>query len=254
MTPSRMSQLLTEALQDVRWAEEQLEAAEAAVLARNGTQLLPEIGQPKLWWFPPVKAVKQVKPANHSNVTFPVPRLPPLPPRLPPWAPASLFTHWPGARAQVAPPLPHFSLPFTPHFSPHFKPPHLTNLTTRDHHRLHRIVRRREPASARRLLQLHAVAEPQQLAGVPDIAVTYADFKALAWSRASTNHTGAPGAPCADALALAVTSTAVLTCLLTLLVVWLLARRLRLHDPPPAKLRVELPAAAVSLAPASDKV
>ncbi len=59
----RMSQLLTEALQDVLWAEEQLEAAAAAVLARNGTharigapagpaKLPPSLGQPKLWWLP----------------------------------------------------------------------------------------------------------------------------------------------------------------------------------------------------------
>ncbi len=76
-----MSQLLTQALQDVLWAEEQLEAAEPALLARNRTQQ----------------------------------------PRLPPWAPASLFMHWSWARRQVAPPPPHFS---PPHFSPpHFSPP-----------------------------------------------------------------------------------------------------------------------------------
>jgi hypothetical protein len=37
--------------------------------------------------------------------------------------------HWPGARAQVAPPLPHFMPPFSPRFTPH----HLANLMTRDH-------------------------------------------------------------------------------------------------------------------------
>jgi hypothetical protein len=76
-----MSQLLTEALQDVRWAEEQLEAAETVVLARNGTQyqeLLPT--QPTLWWLPPVNQVKPVKHAN-ASASLPVPR---LPPRLPP--------------------------------------------------------------------------------------------------------------------------------------------------------------------------
>jgi hypothetical protein len=59
-----MSQLLTEALQDVRWAEEQLGAATTAVLARNGTH------------------------ARNASAAS----------RLPPWAPASLFQHWPAAR------------------------------------------------------------------------------------------------------------------------------------------------------------
>ncbi len=55
-----MSQLLTEALQDVRWTEEQLEAAETALLARNRTQQ----------------------------------------PCLPPWAPASLFMHWSWSKSE----------------------------------------------------------------------------------------------------------------------------------------------------------
>jgi len=100
MTPSRMSQLLTEALQDVRWAEEQLGAAATAVLARNGTharngtpagpaRLPPAIGQPKLWWLPEAEA----EPAKPAGVAPPA-----GPPRLPPWASASLLLHWPAAR------------------------------------------------------------------------------------------------------------------------------------------------------------
>jgi hypothetical protein len=179
-----MSQILAEALQDVQWAEEQLEAAETALLTRNCTQhqqLLPTVRQLKLWWLPPVKPVK------HANASAPLPpRLPPrLPLRLPPWSPASLFMHWPAAREQVAPLLQRFT------------PQHLANLTTRDHPHLHLILRR-QPASAHHLLQLYAVAEPQQLAGVPDLA----DFKAIAWSRGSTNHTGAPiAATCASCTA-----------------------------------------------------
>jgi hypothetical protein len=81
MTPSRIRP------QHVLWAEEQLEAAETAVLARNGThaahaglaKLPPTIGHPKFWWL---SVVETVKDANASA---------PLPPRLPPWAPASLF-------------------------------------------------------------------------------------------------------------------------------------------------------------------
>jgi hypothetical protein len=123
-TSSRMSQILAEALQDVQWAEEQLEAAETALLTRNCTQhqqLLPTVRQPKLWWLPPVKPVK------HANASAPLPpRLPPrLPLRLPPWSPASLFMHWPAAREQVAPLLQRFT------------PQHLANLTTRDHPHLH---------------------------------------------------------------------------------------------------------------------
>jgi hypothetical protein len=93
-TSSRMSQILAEALQDVQWAEEQLEAAETALLTRNCTQhqqLLPTVRQLKLWWLPPVKPVK------HANASAPLPpRLPPrLPLRLPPWSPASLFMRLP---------------------------------------------------------------------------------------------------------------------------------------------------------------
>jgi hypothetical protein len=112
-----------------------------------------------------------------------------------------LFLHWPAARDAA-----NLSLP-----------------------RLHRRRRglpaqRAEPARARRLLQLSPAAEPHQLAGVLELA----DFS---WIRA--NHTGAAflaleaatGPACPDALALAVTATALLTCLLTLLCVSLLARR-----------------------------
>jgi hypothetical protein len=96
-----MSQLLTEALQDVRWAEAQLGAAATAVLARNGTharngtpagpaRLPPTLGQPKLWWLPAAEAAEAAKPAKPANAS--------AAPRLPPWAPASLFLHWPAAR------------------------------------------------------------------------------------------------------------------------------------------------------------
>ncbi len=74
--------------------------------------------------------------------------------------------------------------------------------------------------------------EPHQFVGVPELADFYGvhSIKQHAWSRA--NHTGALGAaPCAgcaaglaytDSLAPAVTATALLTCLLTLVCVWLL--------------------------------
>jgi hypothetical protein len=285
MTPLRMSQLLTEALQDVRWAEEQLEAAAAAVLARNGTharngtpagpaRLPPTIGQPKLWWLPaaeakPAKPAKPAQPAKLANAS--------AAPRLPPWAPASLILHWPAARDAA-----NLSLP-----------------------RLHRrrrgvpaqgaqgaqIAQIAQPARARRLLELHAViSEDEQDTGqqamhhVP-AAVISADTgqQAMHHLPAAERHqlAGALGAaPCAgcaaglacpDALALAVGATALLTCLLTLLCVWLLARRAglwtRLPAPRAAKQLVELPASAAgaagegeappagaALAPASDKV
>jgi hypothetical protein len=118
-------------------------------------------------------------------------------------------------------------------------------------------------------------AEPQQLAGVPELAGFYG-IKQHAWSRANhtthATHTGlaqqlgaSTDLACADALALAVTATALLTCLLTLVCVWLLARRAGLPAllaplpaPRPAKQVVELPPGVVphaaALAPASDKV
>ncbi len=184
------------------------------------------------------EAAKPAKPAKPANAS--------AAPRLPPWEPASLILHWPATRDAA-----NLSLP-----------------------RLHRRRRglpvqgtpaqRAEPARARRLLQLLPAAEPHQLAGVLELA----DFS---WSRA--NHTGAAflalesatGPACPDALALAVTATALLTCLLTLVCVWLLARRAglpvllaRLPALRPAKQLVELPQAevphAAALAPASDKV
>jgi hypothetical protein len=85
--------------------EEQMEEAETALLARNGTRpplakLLPTIGQPKLWWLPAVKAVKPVN-ASAPALKPQTPLQPPnaSAPRLPPWAPASLFLHWPAVRA-----------------------------------------------------------------------------------------------------------------------------------------------------------
>ena len=56
----------------MRWAEEQLEEAATALLARNGThtahaglaKLQPMIGQQKFWWLP---AVEAAKPANAST-------------------------------------------------------------------------------------------------------------------------------------------------------------------------------------------
>ena len=76
-----MSQLLAEALQDVRWAEAQLGAAATAVLARNGTharngtpadpaRLPPAIGQPKLWWLPAAEAAEAAKPAKPANARW----------------------------------------------------------------------------------------------------------------------------------------------------------------------------------------
>jgi hypothetical protein len=241
-------------MKDVQWAESKAEAIEKMVLARNETGY-PTIGQPQLWWVPAVK---------HANASAP---------RLAPWAPASLFKHWP-------PPPP-----------AHPGPAH-TGTRTHPHAHLHRrLLRRREPSSARRLLQLtwdeahwdeahpyltggqlvkHQLpaAEPQQLAGVPDLS----DFKAFAWSYARMNHTSAApcagcaaglahrleastGLACADALALAVTSTALLTCLLTLVCVWLLTQHVRRQPPPPAKLAAELPPARVgSLVPEPDRM
>jgi hypothetical protein len=154
-----------------------------------------------------------------------------------------------------------------------------------------------QPPCARRLLQLQGwvsedepntgqqvmhhvpAAEPHQLAGVPELADFYS-LKQHAWSRA--NHSGALGAaPCAGCaaglacshtLTETVLATAVLTCFLTLLFVWLCARRWRLQatlvDTPTAKQLAELPAsekpqtvtagagdaASAMHAPASDKV
>lgn len=223
MTRPRMSQLLTETLQDVRWAEEQLQSAERTL--RNGT------------WFPP-------------------PEAPQASARLPPWAPASLFKHWPGVREPAAPRLPRFPANATRLAPP--APPHL-----------HRVLRRRAPQSARRLLQLYAFGgedeyatvptlQPQQLAGVPGLADLRHDLRhdLRAWSSANGTQGLAPPAAalaCTDALALAVTATALLTCLLTLACVWLAARRQRPPAPPPPKLLVDLPP-VVALAPASDRV
>ena len=204
--------------------------------------------------------------------------MPRLPLRLPPWATDSLILHWP-----ATPDTANLSLP-----------------------RLHR--RRRglpvpqpaQPARSRSLLQLYVwggkneqddwqqvmhhlpAAEPHQLAGVPELADFYGinSIKQHAWSRA--NHSGALGAaPCAgcaaglacsDTLTETVLATAVLTCFLTLLFVWLCARRWRLQatlvDTPTAKQLAELPAsekpqtvtagagdaASAMHAPASDKV
>lgn len=216
MTRPRMSQLLTETLQDVRWAEEQLQSAERTL--RNGT------------WFP-------------------TPEAPQASARLPPWAPASLFKHWPGVREPAAPRLPRSPANATRLAPP--APPHL-----------HRVLRRRAPQSARRLLQSGGEDEfatvptlqPQQLAGVPGLADLRHDLRA--WSSANGTQGLAPPAAalaCTDALALAVTATALLTCLLTLACVWLAARRQRPPAPPPPKLLVDLPP-VVALAPASDRV
>ena len=294
MTPSRMSQLLTEALQDVRWAEEQLEAAAAAVLARNGmharngtharygthagaAKLPPTLGQPKLWWLPaeeqllaaevakPAKPAQPAKPANASAA-----------PRLPPWAPASLILHWPAAHeaANLSLPRLHRRRRGVPAQSAqgaqpaqHAQPPRARRLL-----QLQGWVSEDEPNTGQQVMHHVPAAEPHQLAGVPELAGFYG-IKQHAWSRA--NHSGALGAApcagcaaglaCADALALAVTATALLTCLLTLVCVWLLARRAGLPAllaplpaPRPAKQVVELPPGevphAAALAPASDKV
>ena len=279
MIPSRMSQLLTEALQEVRWAEEQLEAAATAVLARNGThgrndtraataglaKLPPSLGQPKLWWLPaeeqllaaevakPAKPAQPAKPANASAA-----------PRLPPWAPASLILHWPAAREAANLSLPRLhrrrrgvptpqqgaqgargAQPAQP-----AQPPRARRLL-----QLQGWVSEDEPNTGQQVMHHVPAAEPHQLAGVPELADFYS-IKQHAWSRA--NHSGALGAApcagcaaglaCADALALAVTATALLTCLLTLVCVWLLARRAGLPAllaplpaPRPAKQVVELP-------------
>ncbi len=223
MTRPRMSS--AETLQEVRWVEEQLQSAERTL--RNGT------------WFPKPEA-----PRGNASA------------RLPPWAPASLFLHWPGVREQVAPRLPHFSRPANATRLAPPAPPHL-----------HRVLRRRAPQSARRLLQLYAFGgedeyatvptlQPQQLAGVPRLAELRHDLHhdLRAWSN-GTQNLAPPAAAlaCTDVLALAVTATALLTCLLTLACVWLAARRKRPPAPPPPKLLVDLPP-VVALAPASDKV
>jgi len=182
-----------ETLQEVRWVEEHLQ--EAVRTLRNGT------------WFAKPEA------GNASA-------------RLPPWAPASLFRHWPGAPRLNA--------------TKSAAPPHL-----------HRMLRRRQVA--RRLLGEDEPAtvptlQPHQLAGVRGLAELRYD--ALALSN-GTQGLAPPAAAlaCTDALALAVTATALLTCLLTLACVWLAARR---RPAPPAKSLVELP--PVALAPHSDKV
>ena len=138
------------------------------------------------------------------------------------------------------------------------------NASARPH--LHR-TRRRGPASSRRLLSapasldiradVHEAAEfheveplqlagvPQQLAGVPQLSV----------SMLRTNHTK----PCSAAqhrcfestLAWAVPSTALLSCLLTLLCVWIVALRLR-QQPKPVVLTFHNNVA--TLTPASDKL
>ena len=135
---------------------------------------------------------------------------------------------------------------------------------------LHR-TRRRGPASSRRLLSapasldiradIHEAAEsheveplqlagvPQQLAGVPQLSV------GMLRTPSCGNHTK----PCSAAqhrcfestLAWAVPSTALLSCLLTLLCVWVVARRLR-QQPKPVVLTFHNNVA--TLAPASDKL
>ena len=134
------------------------------------------------------------------------------------------------------------------------------NASARPH--LHR-TRRRGPASSRRLLSapasldiradIHEAAEsheveplqlagvPQQLAGVPQLSVGML-----------RNHTR----PCSQqsfesTLAWAVPSTALLSCLLTLLCVWIVARRLR-QQPKPVVLTFHNNVA--TLASASDKL
>jgi hypothetical protein len=222
--------------------------------------------------------------------------VPRLPPHLPPWATDSLILHWP-----ATPDTENLSLP-------------------RLHRRRRGLPASQpaQPARSQSLLQLYVwggkneqddgqqvmhhlpAAEPHQLAGVPELADFYCinSIKQHAWSRA--NHTVAPvtmpctccsaglahrleastGLACPYALALAVTATALLTCLLTLLCVWLLAMHTglpallaRLPAPRPAKQLVELPAGEVqhtlaslacksetppppaeALAPASDEV
>ena len=292
MTPSRMSQLLTEALQDVRWAEEQLEAAAAAVLARNGThgrndtraatagpaKLPPMFGQPKLWWLPAeeqllsAELAQPAKPANASAA-----------PRLPPWAPASLILHWPAAReaANLSLPRLHRRRRGVPAQSAqgaqpaqHAQPPRARRLL-----QLQGWVSEDEPNTGQQVMHHVPAAEPHQLAGVPELADFYS-IKQHAWSRA--NHSGAlraapcagcaAGLACSDTLTETVLATAVLTCFLTLLFVWLCARRWRLQatlvDTPTAKQLAELPAsekpqtvtagagaaASAMHAPASDKV
>jgi hypothetical protein len=289
-----MSQLLTEALQEVRWAEEQLEAAAAAVLARNGTharndtraataglaKLPPMFGQPKLWWLPAeeqllaAEVAKLAKPANASAA-----------PRLPPWAPASLILHWPAAReaANLSLPRLHRRRRGVPAPQQGAQPAQgAKGAQPAQFPRARRLLQLQgwvsedEPNTGQQVMHHVPAAEPHQLAGVPELADFYS-IKQHAWSRA--NHSGALGAApcagcaavlaCADALALAVTATALLTCLLTLVCVWLLARRAgfpallaRLPAPRPAKQLVELPpgevphmqAHAAALAPASDKV
>ena len=135
---------------------------------------------------------------------------------------------------------------------------------------LHR-TRRRGPASSRRLLSapasldiradIHEAAEsheveplqlagvPQQLAGVPQLSV------GMLRTPSCGNHTK----PCSAAqhrcfestLAWAVPSTALLSCLLTLLCVWIVALRLR-QQPKPVVLTFHNNVA--TLAPASDKL
>jgi hypothetical protein len=237
-----MSQLLTEALQEVRWAEEQLEAAAAAVLARNGTH------------------------ARNASAA----------PRLPPWAPASLILHWPAAReaANLSLPRLHRRRRVPAQSAQHAQPPRARRLL-----QLQGWVSEDEPNTGQQVMHHVPAAEPHQLAGVPELADFYS-IKQQAWSRA--NHSGALGAaPCAgcaaglacsDTLTETVLATAVLTCFLTLLFVWLCARRWRLQatlvDTPTAKQLAELPAsekpqtvtagagdaASAMHAPASDKV
>ena len=199
-----MSQLLAEALQEVQraeaWALQHVPLLNSTQLSDGRAHPLwrpayPTIG--KLAWLPQARWANLSAPAHNASARA-----------LPPWA------------------------------------------------RLHRL-RRREPASSRALLQLHAWGEhddisepcstfgcampespPQQsplLAFAPQLAGVH-QFRdqQLGFHILSMNHTK----PCSatqhcsfdSTLAWAVTSTALLACVLTLLAVWLLRKRLL---PPP---------------------
>jgi hypothetical protein len=243
----RMSQLVAEAMKGVQWVEtveknveKHVQNLEEAPLQRNGTGY-PRLGQPKLWWVPAANASRPERP------------------RLPPWAPASLLPHWPGAARPPRPPqppqppqlpshvpalpampampaLPHVPalpplppLPLWPHWPAH--------PDARPHGaagaRLHR-TRRMLPADAaldrrstgaRQLLDLQAREQPE-LAG---------DFRGLSGANVGANAPAA-GAACAQLyssshLALALSAASIATCLLTLLCVYVVWRRMQQRAP-----------------------
>jgi hypothetical protein len=270
-TPSRMSQLLAEAMKDVQRAEEHardrmqknLEKLEEAVLQRNGTGY-PRLGQPKLWWVP---AANASRPERARLPRLSEPRngtIPALDEELPERA-------RPPSRWPQLPQLP--ALPYLPHWPTR---PHAAGDA-----RLHR-TRRMLPApldrrftGARQLLQESELTEvfgmPRKWYywncshesffphackdGEPLWRPQQAHARRLlqtAWADADPYLTGGPlvplhrpealagaQAPCAQLhnmshLALALSTAAIATCLLTIMLLAVAWRRMQ-QQPAPDK-------------------